>query len=326
MTHQELLEIDERMVLSRRFEEKAEELYAQGRVTGSLHPYIGQEAVACAALLRRKPGDLFTSTHRGLGHCIAGGMDVRGMMAELFGKATGISGGKGGSMHLFDPQNGNLGTNGIVAGGTSIACGAAITLKLIDRTDNVVFTFFGEGASNEGVTHESMNLASVWKLPVIFVCENNQYQVFTSAMESCSVQDISQRASAYSMPGETVDGNDVLALDAAFRKAVERARQGAGPSLIEAKTYRWLGHWPGDVFAYGGYRSTEEVERWKKACPIVRLSRHLLEAGTMTREMMDSIHARVDAQVEEAVRFAEDSPEPDVGVLMQHVFSEVQNG
>ncbi len=326
MTHQQLLEIFERMVLSRRFEEKAEELYAQGMVTGSLHPYIGQEAVACTALLQRKPGDLFTSTHRGLGHCIAGGMEINGMMAELFGKATGSSGGKGGSMHLFDPQNGNLGTNGIVAGGVSIACGAAITLKLIDKTDNVVFTFFGEGASNEGVTHESMNLSSVWKLPVIFVCENNQYQVFTSAVESCSVQDISLRAFAYAMPGESVDGNNVFALDAAFQKAVLRAREGEGPSLIEAKTYRWLGHWPGDVFAYGGYRSTEEVERWKKACPIARLSRHLLDTGEVTQEDLDAIHARVEGQIGEAVQFAAGSPEPDVSVLMQHVFNEVQNG
>lgn len=316
----ELKAVYERMCLSRTFEERAQGLYAEGKVTGSLHLYIGEEAIACTALMSRKKGDLFTSTHRGLGHCIAGGADVKALMAELYGKATGISGGKGGSMHIFDPQNGNLGTNGIVAGGTSIACGAAMALKLIDRSDNVVFCFFGEGAANEGVTHESMNLSSVWKLPVIFVCENNMYQVFTAAQESCSVQDLSLRASAYGMPGESVDGNDVLALSAAFSKAVARARAGAGPSLIEARTYRWHGHWPGDTYAYGGYRSREEVDAWKLACPIGRLEKRLLESGDAAPEELEAIRGRVGRLVEEAVRYAEFSPAPELSALAQHVF------
>lgn len=320
MNGNELKAIYERMYLSRKFEEKTQALYTDGKVTGSLHPYIGEEAIACTALISRRKGDLFTSTHRGLGHCIAGGTDINGLMAELFGKSTGISGGKGGSMHIFDPQTGNLGTNGIVAGGTSIACGAGITLKLIDKSDSVVFSFFGEGASNEGVTHEAMNLASVWKLPVIFVCENNKYQVFTSVAESCSVQDISLRASAYTMPGESVDGNDVSALDAAFKKAVSRAREGGGPSLIEARTYRWSGHWPGDIYAYGGYRTKEEVDAWKQACPIARLAKQLVESEGVTQEELETIHSRVDRLVEESVLFAESSPDPELHTLMQHVF------
>lgn len=320
MNGSEFKAIYERMYLSRKFEERTQTLYTEGKVTGSLHPYIGEEAIACTALMSRKKGDLFTSTHRGLGHCIAGGADIKGLMAELYGKATGISGGKGGSMHIFDLQNGNLGTNGIVAGGISIACGAGITLKLIDRSDSVVFSFFGEGASNEGVTHESMNLASVWKLPVIFVCENNKYQVYTSTKESCSVQDISLRASAYAMPGESVDGNDVFALDAAFSKAVLRAREDGGPSLIEARTYRWSGHWPGDVYAYGGYRTKEEVDEWKQACPIVRLAKWLVESEGAAQKELEAIHERVDRQVEEAVLFAESSPDPELRTLMQHVF------
>jgi pyruvate dehydrogenase E1 component alpha subunit len=320
MTNNQLKDIYERMYLSRRFEERAEELYAQGKVTGSLHPYIGQEAIACVALMSRKKGDLFTSTHRGLGHCIAGGSDINAIMAELFGKATGISGGKGGSMHIFDPRNGNIGTNGIVAGGLSIACGAAMTLKFIDNTDNVVFSFFGEGGSNEGVTHESMNLASVWKLPVIFICENNQYEVFTTATESCSVQDVSQRACAYNMPGESVDGNDVSALNAVISKAVALARSGGGPSLIEARTYRWGGHWPGDIYAYGGYRTKDEVDTWKQACPIIRLAKKLEQSKAATLEEFKDIRERVERQVEAAVQFAEMSPDPDPDMLMQHVF------
>ena len=321
MNQEQMRGLYERMLLSRRFEERTTELYKEGLVTGSLHPYIGEEAIACTALyLLRKPGDLFTSTHRGLGHCVAGGSDINRMMAELFGKATGICGGKGGSMHIFDPELGNLGANGIVAGGTSIACGAGITLKVIKKTDNVVFCFFGEGASNEGVTHESMNLASVWKLPVIFVCENNRYEVFTTAEESVSVKDVSVRAQGYDMPGESVDGNDVFALETAFTKAIERARAGEGPSLIEAKTYRWTGHWPGDVYSYGGYRSKEEVDHWKTLCPILRLGRHMTETGVATQAELDALDERIQKRVADAVDFANASPDPDPSTLLDNLF------
>jgi TPP-dependent pyruvate/acetoin dehydrogenase alpha subunit len=255
-----------------------------------------------------------------LGHCIARGVELDLIMAELFGRATGIGGGKGGSMHIFDMDKGLLGTNGIVAGGTSIAVGAALAAKEIKGTDSVVFCFFGEGASNEGVTHESMNMASVWKLPVIFVCENNLYQVFTSAQESCSVQNISERAAGYGMPGITIDGNDVLQLEDAYTAAIARARAGEGPSLVECQTYRWGGHWPGDAYAYGGYRETSEVDEWKKKCPIIRLGNYLVDNTILTRQNLEKIHEKIEAEVAKAIEFAKASPEPDESELMKNLF------
>lgn len=321
MNPKEILGLYENMLLSRRFEQKADELYKAGQVTGSLHLYIGEEAIGAVAMLMREEGDLFTSTHRGVGHTVLCGCDPNQIMAELFGKATGISGGKGGSMHMFDQAHGLLGTNGIVGGGTSLACGAGITLKLVNQTDRVVFCFLGEGASNEGVTHESMNLAAVWKLPVIFVVENNGYEVFTTAQESCSVEDIAVRASGYGMPGAVVDGNDVIKLGKTYRKAIDRARRGEGPSLIEAKTYRWSGHWPGDAYSYGGYRSKEEVDEWKLRCPILRLGKLILEKKYATQEELDAINRKVDQRVEDSVAFAIASPEPDDNGLMQNLFA-----
>ena len=316
----ELIEIYKTMKRIRRFEEEASRLYKEGMVTGSLHPYIGEEAIAATAVQLMKDGDMLTSTHRGLGHCIAKGPGMNAIMAELFGRATGCCGGKGGSMHIFAPGTGNLGANGIVAGGTSIAVGAALTAKELKKNDAVVFCFFGEGASNEGVTHESMNLASVWKLPVIFVCENNMYQVFTTADESCSVKDIAVRAQGYDMPGQTVDGNDVTALEPAYRAAIERARAGDGPSLVECKTYRWSGHWPGDVYSYGGYRSEQEVDAWKEKCPIRRLRAYMTDEKIAARSELDAIDRAVDGEVAEAIRFATDSPEPDASELMKNLF------
>lgn len=316
-----LLTIYETMVRMRKFEEATLRLYKDGLVTGSLHPYIGEEAIAATAAALIGPDDMLTSTHRGLGHCVARGMELDLIMAELFGKATGIGGGKGGSMHLFDIEKGILGTNGIVAGGTSIAVGAALTAKEFKRNDSVVFCFFGEGASNEGVTHESMNLAAVWKLPVIFVCENNMYQVFTSSEESCSIQKISDRAAAYGMPGKTADGNDVFVLEPAYAAAIERARAGEGPSLVECQTYRWGGHWPGDVYAYGGYRDKNEVDEWKGKCPIVRLGNYFLVNKIVTEEGLDKIHNRVAAEVERSIRFAKNSPVPGESELMKNLFA-----
>ncbi len=322
MKNSELIEVYARMQRMRRFEEEASRLYKEGLVTGSLHPYIGEEAIAATAMQLMKPGDMFTSTHRGVGHCVACGMDVNAMMAELFGRATGVCGGKGGSMHMFDLEKGNLGANGIVAGGTSIAVGAALTAKELKKNDAVVFCFFGEGASNEGVTHESMNLAAVWKLPVIFVCENNLYEVFTTAEESCSVQDIAVRGAAYGMPGETVDGNDVTAIEPVYKRAIERARVGEGPSLIECKTYRWTGHWPGDVYSYGGYRTAAEVDAWKERCPIKCLGERLVKDGVATEAELEKINREVDAQITAAIGFAENSPEPDPSELMKNLFEE----
>lgn len=321
MNTKEMLALYENMLLSRRFEEKSDELYKEGLVTGSLHLYIGEEAIGAVAMHLREAGDLFTSTHRGVGHTVLCGSDVGRIMAELFGKATGLSGGKGGSMHMFDHAHGLLGTNGIVGGGTSLACGAGITLKLVNHTDRVVFCFLGEGACNEGVTHESMNLAAVWKLPVIFIVENNGYEVFTTAQESCAVQDMAVRAAGYAMPGEIVDGNDVLALEAAYTKAIAHARQGGGPSLIEAKTYRWSGHWPGDVYSYGGYRTREEVDEWKARCPIARLGRLLMAQNAATAADLDIISRRVDERVAASVAFAKASPDPDDESLTSNLFA-----
>lgn len=319
--NEDLLKIYEKMARMRTFEEATVRLYKEGLVTGSLHPYIGEEAIAATAAVLMKAGDLATSTHRGLGHCVALELDLNKMMAELFGKATGICGGKGGSMHIFDLDSGLLGTNGIVAGGTSLAVGAAITLKDMKGTDNVVFCFFGEGASNEGVTHESMNLAAVWKLPVIFVCENNLYQVFTTAEESLSVQFISERAKGYGMPGVTVDGNDVFEMGQAFAGAIERARSGEGPSLVECMTYRWTGHWPGDNYSYGGYRSKEEVDAWKEKCCLNRLGKYLVDKGIASAQQLKGIQDKTDAAVQESIDFAASSPEPDISELMNNLFA-----
>ncbi len=317
----QLTQIYETMTRMRTFEEATMQLYSEGLVTGSLHPYIGEEAIAATAAALMKQGDLVTSTHRGLGHCVALGLELNSLMAELFGKATGIGGGKGGSMHIFDIEKGLLGTNGIVAGGTSIAVGAALNVKDFQNSDAVVFCFFGEGASNEGVTHESMNLASVWKLPVIFVCENNMYQVFTTAEESCSVPDIAVRAKGYNMPGVTIDGNDIFELEEAYKKAIKRARTGQGPSLVECQTYRWGGHWPGDTYAYGGYRETQEVDEWKKKCPIIRLGKHLADNKIAAEDELNQIQAKIDAEVEASIQFATDSPEPDETELMKNLFA-----
>ncbi len=321
MNKKQILEVYENMLLSRRFEEKSDELYKEGLVTGSLHLYIGEEAIGAVAMMLRDEGDLFTSTHRGVGHTVLCGTDINQIMAELFGKATGISGGKGGSMHMFDAAHGLLGTNGIVGGGTSLACGAGITLKLVNHTDRVVFCFLGEGASNEGVTHESMNLAATWKLPVIFVVENNGYEVFTTLQESCSVEDIAVRATGYGMLGLTVDGNDVFALEKAYETCIAHARQGKGPSLLEAKTYRWSGHWPGDAYSYGGYRTQAEVDEWKTRCPILRLGQYMLKHGHATQTELDAIAQRIDQRVAQSVAFAKASPDPEDAALTANLFT-----
>ena len=322
LENKDLIWIYTTMVRMRKFEEATIRLYNEGLVTGSLHPYVGEEAIAATAAALMREDDMLTSTHRGLGHCVARGMDINLIMAELFGKATGIGGGKGGSMHLFDVEKGILGTNGIVAGGTSIAVGAALTARELKKTDSVVFCFFGEGASNEGVTHESMNMAAVWRLPVIFVCENNKYQVFTSAEESCSVEKIASRASAYGMSGITVDGNDVTEIEKAYREAVARGRKGGGPSLVECETYRWEGHWPGDVFSYGGYRTEKEVDEWKKRCPIIGLGKRMKAEGIVSEKELLEIAERIASEVDESILFAKESPAPDNSELMKNVFTD----
>jgi pyruvate dehydrogenase E1 component alpha subunit len=300
----------------RAFEERALSLFESNKLRGSVHLCIGQEAIAATVCSQMRDIDYITSSHRGHGHSIAKGADPSKAMAELMGKATGYCKGRGGSMHIADFTKGNLGANAIVGGGMPIAAGAALSAKL-RKTDQVAVSFFGDGASNQGIFHESINLASVWKLPVIYICENNGFGISVPVSQSTSVDDISKRAAAYAIPGETVDGNDVLAVDAAFSRALARARAGEGPSLIECKTYRWQGHWIGDPQVY---RTQEEVEAWKQKCPIKRFKAWLLEQNMAGEEQLADIADKARTEIEAAVQFAMDSPEPDPAFVLDDVF------
>ena len=306
------------MVRIRAFESKALKLFEENKLRGSVHLYIGEEAVAATVCSRLTDDDYITSTHRGHGHCIAKGADLNKSMAELMGKATGYCKGRSGSMHIADFTQGNLGANAIVGGGIPIAVGAALSAKL-QKQDRVAVSFFGDGASNEGTFHESLNMASIWKLPIIFVCENNGYGISVPVSESTSVKDISVRGAAYDMPGETVDGNDVEAIDAAFARALERAKSGQGPSLIEFKTYRWMGHWTGDPQTY---RTREEVNSWKAKDPIKRWREKLIAAGLYTAAELDQMDQSAEEETTAATEFALNSPNPDPAHVLDDVFYE----
>lgn len=314
---EKLIDMLTKMHLIRAFEEKADQLFALGKVHGTMHLSIGMEATAVGAISALRPDDYITSTHRGHGHCIAKGGDVKLMMAEFLGKETGYCRGRGGSMHIADVESGNLGATGVVGGGIPTAVGAALSVKL-RQTGQVVLCFFGDGAANMGIFHESLNLAAIWKLPVVFVCENNQYAMSMSVSRAFPIQDIAERAAAYAMPGKVVDGNDVLAVYAAVAEAVDRARAGEGPSLIECKTYRWKGHSKSDQERY---RTREEVAAWKKKDPIARFETYLLQEGLLTEEQRQAIAKEAQARIEEAVAFAEASPEPRVEEIMEGVYA-----
>jgi 2-oxoisovalerate dehydrogenase E1 component len=321
----ELLRLYEQMVLLRRFELVAQGLNRGGRLPGFLHLYIGEEATAvgvCAHL--RERDDWVTSTHRGHGHALAKGVDPRHLMAELFAKATGCCGGRGGSMHLYDPDRGLLGTNGLVGGGIPSAVGAAISAR-VRGTGGVAVAFFGDGAVNHGAFHESVNFATAQDAPVVFVCENNLYATATPLAMATRNTDVASKAAAYGLPGVAVDGNDVIAVFEAARHAVQRARAGKGPTLIEARTYRVVGHHEGDPL-YGTYRSKEEVEAWKLRDPIETFRRELLDVWRVARAgELDEIDARIARQIDEAVRFGETSPEPDPATALDHVYAEPIN-
>jgi acetoin:2,6-dichlorophenolindophenol oxidoreductase subunit alpha len=302
----------------RKFEEKALSLFENNKLRGSLHLYIGQEAIASTVCSLLRDEDYITSTHRGHGHCIAKGAELGRAMAELMGKATGYCKGRGGSMHIADLEKGNMGANAIVGGGIPIAVGGALAAHL-KGTDQVAAAFFGDGASNQGTFHEGINLASVWKLPVIFICENNGFGISVPVRESTSVKDISSRAAAYNIPGYTVDGNDVFAIDEAVAEAIRRAKANEGPTLIECKTYRWTGHWTGDPQVY---RTKDEVDEWKKKCPIKRLRKYLIENDLLTEKETEEIENDVWRQVEDATEFALNSPEPDPAFVLEDVFFE----
>ena len=308
------------MLRIRNFEEKIEELVFSAVIGGFVHLYVGQEAVAAGVCATLRDADTITSTHRGHGHMIAKGGDVRRMMAELFAKSTGYCKGKGGSMHIADLDLGILGANGIVGGGPPIAVGAAMAARY-RGTDNVCVSFFGDGASNQGTTHEAMNLAAVWKAPVVFVAENNHYGEFTSQSRHQCIESVTERAAGYGMPGAIVDGNDLAAVYEAAAEAVARARRGKGPSLLECRTYRIKGHFVGDPEVY---RGKEEVEAWQKADkdPILRLEKKLLDMKALTKDKEKKIRESVLKEIDEAVKFAQESPEPDASELLQDVYAD----
>ena len=299
----------QKMCEIRYFEEKAEELYIRGLVHGTMHLSIGQEASAVGSASALRPDDLVIHHHRGHGHTIAKGADITLMMAEFLGKEPGYCRGRGGSMHIADIPGGNLGATGVVGSGIPTAVGIALALQM-RRSEQVLVCFFGDGASNLGEFHESLNMASIWKLPVVFVCENNQYGMSMSVRRSTNIERISTRAVSYGIPGETVDGNDVLAVHQVVKAAAEYARSGEGPSLIENVTYRWRGHSKSDRNLY---RTPEEIESWKQRCPIVRFKQVLVDGGVMDTEEAEAIdreaRATVDRAAEEALALPEPSPE-----------------
>jgi pyruvate dehydrogenase E1 component alpha subunit len=306
-----ILDIYTRMLRIRRFEEQVGTLFAQGQLPGFVHLYIGEEAVAAGVCATLRDDDYIVSTHRGHGHVIAKGGDFNRMMAELFGKATGYCKGKGGSMHIADFQIGMLGACGIVGGGIPMAVGAGLSAKY-RGTDQVSVSFFGDGASNEGSFHESLNLAAVQKLPVIFVCENNQYGEFTPMEKVTGVRDIALRAAGYGIPGVIVDGTDALAVYDAAVAAVQRARQGEGPTLIEAKTHRKGGHAEGEkaFLAGGAYRSPEELAQAQAKDPITIMHRKMMAMNVIAPNALEELDHGITQAVVEAVAFARQSPDP----------------
>jgi len=309
------------MLRIRRFEEMLAHLFKRGRLPGFVHLYMGEEAVAVGACSALRPEDKITSTHRGHGHLIAKGASVDRMMAELFGRVDGYCRGKGGSMHIVDFALGIIGTNGIVGGGIPIGLGAALGDSQLGR-DTVTISFFGDGASNQGVFFESMNLAAIWKLPLIFCCENNQYTEWTPTSKLTAGR-IADRGASMGIPGVQVDGNDVLAVREAVQAAIDRARAGEGPSLIEAMTYRWHGHNEGEEAFAGDYRPEREQASWRARDPIATFRARLHTDGALTEEQSDAIDAEEAARVEAAVAFAEASPMPDPEEAVQGLFAAV---
>jgi TPP-dependent pyruvate/acetoin dehydrogenase alpha subunit len=306
------------MLTIRRFEQRASKEYKKGSVPGLVHSYIGQEAVATGVCANLRKDDRIVSNHRGHGHLIAKGADVRRMMAEIYGKKTGYCKGKGGSMHIADFGIGILGANGIVAAGLPIATGAALAAHL-EGKNRITVVFFGDGACQEGEFQESLNLASIWKLPIIFACENNMYGVNTAATYAIAGGDIPRRAAAYDMPVKSVDGNDIEAVYETAKEVVTEVRAGKGPYFVEFKTYRWHAHFEADTIP--DLRPVEEIEAWKKKCPIVRLEQRLLKAGILTGQGIKKIDTQVMAMIEEAVTYAVESPLPAPEDALADIYS-----
>jgi len=308
-----------RMRRIRDFESAAARLFAEGKIYGFAHLYLGEEAIAPAVCECLRDDDYITSTHRGHGHIIAKGGDINLMMAELFGRYTGYCKGKGGSMHIADRDKGILGANGIVGAGQPISCGAGLSIK-IRKTDQVCVCFFGDGSTNQSTFHESLNLASIWKLPIVFVCENNHYGISMSQDRHQAIKDIADRGAAYNIPGVSVDGNDPMAVYEAAEEAVARARAGKGPTLIECKTYRQHGHFEGDPATY---KPKEEQAAWMAKDPMPRYSKFLVENGVMTQAEIDDVDKKVAGEIDAAIKFADAQPfAPDESVVTD-VYSDI---
>ncbi len=316
---EQLLALYRTMLTIRRTEEELVKMYAAGKLYGGVHTYIGEEAVATGVCAHLRPDDTVFSTHRGHGHALAKGVTPRELIAEVLGRATGCSGGRGGSMHIFKPEAGFMGSSGIVGPSITLAAGSAYAARLAKR-DRVSVAFFGDGASNNGSFHEGLNLATAWCLPVVFVCENNLYATEVPLAKATKNANIASRAAAYGLPGVEVDGNDVVAVYRAAGQAVQRARQGEGPTLLECLTYRTRAHSEGMRDA--GYRTQEEVAAWKARDPVKLLESAIVDAGIATGEELGSIDAGAKAAAEEAASFALASPLPEGATVMQHVYSE----
>jgi len=317
---QEVQQMLRTMIMIREFDERAIQLRVAGKIYGAVHPYVGQEAVAAGVCANLTVKDRVTSTHRGHGHCIAKGADVRRMMAELFGRVDGYCKGKGGSMHIADFAVGMLGANGIVGGGLPIACGAALAAQL-EGQGHVTVCFFGDGAAAEGEFHEALNIAALWKLPIVFVCENNQYAANNAVAVQHPHVDIAVHAAAFDMPGVVADGNDVLEVYARTGEAVARARRAEGPSLLECKTYRWHFHAMRNT-PPPETRPSDEILEWKARDPIARFERFGIDRGLVSAADIVTIRDRVKTDLDEAVAFADQSPFPDPKDLLGDMFAE----
>jgi len=315
-----LVHMYRKMLEVRRFEEKVWDLFGRNLVPGTLHLYLGEEAVAVGVCANLNIDDYITSTHRGHGHCIAKGADLNKMMAEIFGKKTGYCKGKGGSMHVADAFVGILGATAVVGSAIPIAVGAGLSCKL-RKTSQVVACFFGDGASNNGTFHEALNMAAVWKLPVVFVCENNMYAMGTRISNVTAIENIADRAAAYGMLGVIVDGNDVIAVYKAGKEAIERARNAGGPTLIECKTYRHKGH---SRFDPAKYRPPKEVEEWMRRDPIPRFKNKMIQENIMTNEEAEEIDNDAVETVEKSAKFAIESPYPKPEDALEDVFVKLE--
>lgn len=311
------IEMLEKMYQIRHFEEETEQFIIRGMIHGTCHLYTGEEATAVGAVFALKNNDYITSTHRGHGHCIAKGSDLNIMMAELLGKRTGYCKGKGGSMHIADIDSGNLGANGVVGGSIGIATGAALTCKM-KKNGKITVCFFGDGASNLGIFHSSINMASIWDLPVIYLCENNVYGMSTPVKESLNIEKISDRKAAYGIKGLTIDGNDLVEVFNTVSHFADECRAGRGPVLIESLTYRWKGHSKSDAQVY---RKKEEVKSWKEKDPIKKYKNVLIGSKVLTEEMDSALEKEVEDQLDKAVKYAKESPFPEPSEVEEDVYA-----